>query len=631
MKRPLVYLICSILICSISSSAVQAQVVNFDDTWVEFLGNPKTSNISKLTKPDKRASPEFYLKYCLMYSNTYFCSGDIRNAGKMMLEIKGIGAEQYEKIPRFKEKYDKLNGDFDAYKAVHGLWTRFSKGEAISIEELEKPENARGKAVCEKKTLAKYFQMTANAYYCNGELDKAKGHFENRVLKLAESTTFKVADVTGLPEEVDRSKKIYSTLPKLDKAWATYMEDDKSSGFPDDMPIVECYPIPNMKIFLLRAAEDLCKYGPENYKKIERLLKLNTAEIPEDLDQKIKWLAKEVGGSAEELADLNSAWDKFKAKHSTKTWSEGFPEKDTLLGEEIKLVDFYCDKIAQTKSWVIKGSLNACEKGEAYLEKIAKLKEAHKLNYSKDLACQVQRLEGKVYQCKYWPLVLEARKVTHEERERFGPLAAEMMYEELNGPKLPCETTVEYKPLGYIGVDYVIKVYLCQRINLAKMGDPEFYKKISTWVDTKVLTEYCNTTNWRCKEDFTIYLEGHTDGHPFKPRTYDNKIGIPKNTPYTYHNESDTIEKKLDKVITDKLQNNMELGLARAWTVKKQLDFMKVPISIGCYEHPETEKGGEYRMIQIHLNIKNLLLDYYEKVLKELVEESGIGARPDAC
>jgi hypothetical protein len=609
----------------------QAQLVNFDDTWVEFLSNPKTSNISKLTKPNKASSPEFYLKYCLMYSNTYFCSGDIANAGKMMLEIKGMGKEQYEKIPRFVEKYEKLNEDFDAYKAVHGLWTRFSAGEAISIEELEKEENARGKAVCEKRTLAKYFQMTANAYYCNGELDKAKEHFEGRVLKLAESTTFKVEDVTGLPDEVDRSKKIYTTLPKLDKAWASFLEDEKSVGFPEDMPIVECYSIPNMKIFLLRAAVDVCKYGPENYKKIERLLKSNTHDLPEDVDQKIKWLKKEVESSSEELADLNSAWDKFTKKHTTKTWEEGFPEVDTVLGEEINLVEFYCDKIAQTKSWVIKGSLNACEEGQKHLDLIDELKKKYNLDYPKELACQVQRLRGKVYQCNYWPLVLEARKKTHEERERFGPLAAEMMYEELNGPKLPCETTVEYNPLGYIGVNYVIKVYLCQRINLAKMGDPEFYKKISNWVDEKVLTEYCNTTNWRCKEDFTIYLEGHTDGHPFKPRTYDHKIGIPKNTPYTYHNETDTIEKKLDKVITDKLKNNMELGLARAWTVKKQLDFMKVPISIGCYEHPKEEKGGEYRMIQIHLKINNLLLDFYEKLLNELIEESGIGERPKAC
>ena len=631
MRHYPIYLLSLLLSLSLFLPAGQAQVVNFDNTWEEFLKNPKTVNISKLVKPDKKTEEVFYLKYCLMYANSFFCADNMPEAVKMMTEIKEIGKEQYGQIPMFADKFDKLSEDMEAYGAVHLVWNRFLEKEAISIAELEKEENAKGKAVCEKGTLARYFQMTANAYYCNGELDKAQSHFQDRVLQLVEKTSFQASDVEGLPEEVDKYKKIYAVLPKLTKAWAAYLKEDKTPGFPDDMPIVECYSIPNMKLFLLRAAADLCKYGPENYKKIERLLATNTHELPKDLAEKIEWLKKEVTRSEEELAALDSAWEKFTKKHTTKTWSEEFPEKDTVLGTEIQLVDFYCDKIAQTKSWVIKGSLNACEEGENYLNKIDELKKKHNLTYPEDLACQVKRLQGKVYQCKYWVLVLQARKATHEERERFGPLAAEMMYKELNGPKLPCETTVEYNPLGYIGVNYIIKVYLCERIDLAKMGDPEFYKKISTWVDTKVLTEYCNTTNWRCKEDFTIYLEGHTDGNPFSTRTYDQKLDIPANTPYMYYNEKDTLEKKLDHLITDKLVNNEELGLARAWTVKKQLDFMKVPISVGCYEHPVKEKGGEYRMIQIHLKINNLLLDFYEKLLKELIEKSGIGARPKAC
>ena len=42
------------------------------------------------------------------------------------------------------------------------------------------------------------------------------------------------------------------------------------------------------------------------------------------------------------------------------------------------------------------------------------------------------------------------------------------------------------------------------------------------------------------------------------------------------------------------LKSNMELGIARAWTVKNQLDFMEVPIKIGAFEHqnavPNTHK-----------------------------------------
>ena len=61
------------------------------------------------------------------------------------------------------------------------------------------------------------------------------------------------------------------------------------------------------------------------------------------------------------------------------------------------------------------------------------------------------------------------------------------------------------------------------------------------------------------------------------------------------------------------------------------LNNMKVPIRIGAYEHPSKERGGEFRRVEIHLNITNLLLDFYEKRLRELVEASGIGSRPPKC
>ena len=58
---------------------------------------------------------------------------------------------------------------------------------------------------------------------------------------------------------------------------------------------------------------------------------------------------------------------------------------------------------------------------------------------------------------------------------------------------------------------------------------------------------------------------------------------------------------------------------------------MNVPITVGTFEHPEEEKGGEFRKVDIELNITNLLLDYYEKTLNKLLDESGIGNRPTHC
>ena len=200
----------------------------------------------------------------------------------------------------------------------------------------------------------------------------------------------------------------------------------------------------------------------------------------------------------------------------------------------------------------------------------------------------------------------------------------------LNSDKLPCNTTVQYIPLGNLGIKYTISTFLCQNIDLAKMGDPEYYRKIATWVNTEVLTKYCEA-NMRCKKDFFIYLEGHTDGHPFRGATYKNSLNIPQGTSYTHFLNGQAMDKTTTRTITTSLKNNMELGIARAWTVKQQLDFMGVPISIGAWEHPESEKGGQFRKVEIQLNITNLLLDFYEKRLKELVQKSGIGPRPGDC
>ena len=378
---------------------------------------------------------------------------------------------------------------------------------------------------------------------------------------------------------------------------------------------------------------NFCTKGAQRAQEAQELTEATEETFNNVVMDKLEALQKRVAEAAKDLQDLNSAWSLYTATDQAMEWLEGYPAPDDgTVRDNIRLVQFYCDPIAQTKSWVIKGQLDPCEKGDAYLAKIQTLKKKTGLSYDKDLQCQVDRLKAKAYQCKYWTLVREARRLTHIEREEFGPKSAQVMYGDLNSDKQPCETTVVYEPIGYIGVKYTISPSLCQKVNLARMGDPEYYKKIATWVNTQVLTEYCEA-NMRCKEDFFIYLEGHTDGYRFSGRKYDQSLDIPEGTPYTHFlgqpdGSVDTLQKET-RNITRELKSNMELGIARAWTVKQQLDFMGVPITVGAYEHPENEKGGEYRKIDIELNITNLLLDFYEKTLSELVEESGSGDRPE--
>jgi hypothetical protein len=675
---------------------------------------------------------------------------------------------------------------------VGELWTTFLANKNVGLDDLEKA--VTGRSVCEKGTLAKYFYISAYANYCNGNFANTKVDFENKVISLVEKANFDPKNVEGLPAEIKFMKEIIRVNNLLETAWSQYMKTDVSPGFKDDLEVVKCNVVPNMKIYVLRAMTDVCKNGSEMLKKIKELQKINTQTIPADLQKKIDWLNAEVTKYDGNLAELNRAWQEFvstdkvtgtkykgiycekdaqikayimegtidyctkgeemlseiekiqkefnptldqvtKDKHVklqamvkkekdnvallTKAWDE-FSSKDTnvvntkfpfeycskemlaqayimdgrlgicsigesrlsdllkmkkmgnfegfaattiskfedfeskvneikknnehlnklwstfvsnndTISESYSVAEYYCDKNMQVKSWCLMGHFNTCEQGQQYLTKIDDFTKKHSLKYDAELACRITRLRIKVWDCRYWELVEKAWAMTHAEREDFGPKSALVMHKDLNGPKQVCETKVEYEPLGKIGIKYTVKIFLCQNIDLAKMGDPDYYKKIAKWIDTEVLVKYCSP-DYRCKKDFTIYIEGHTDGNPMALHKYKESFDIPKGTPFTHYiGTKDTLEKVLEKDITFELRTNMELGLGRAWTIKKQLDFMKVPITIGAYEHPKENKGGEFRRMEVELFMPNLLLDFFETRLKELLEASGIGPQPKQC
>ncbi len=150
--------------------AAEAQLVNYEETWQEFLKNPKTSAISKLTEPGKEQEAN-YLKYSLMYANSYFCADDLRQSESML-------------------------------KAMNQRWTDFIGGTAVPQEDLEGGILLGAKSVCEKGTLCKYFYVTAMNYYCEGDLTKSRGHFQNRVQKLVDKTSFEPSQVRGMEERV---------------------------------------------------------------------------------------------------------------------------------------------------------------------------------------------------------------------------------------------------------------------------------------------------------------------------------------------------------------------------------------------------------------------------------------------
>lgn len=776
---------------SVGSLLSQTELSNFENTWQTFIKNPQIVSISELQMPFKTNKPD-YLKYCLMNANSYFCSENLADSKKMMEEIKAIGIEEYSKITGYKNRYEDLGQKIESYYKINALWQRFIPNRNVTSAELESISNA--KMICEKGALCKFFYMSSYAEYCNANYSSSKNFFENRVLIIAEKNgSYDPKNVPALPAEISFMKEIIRVNNILDTAWANYIKTDVSHGFVEELKVVKCNVVPNIKIYILRAMTDICKNGNDMMVKIKELQQMNSVPLPADVQKKLDWLDKEVSKYNGNLSNLNKAWQEFNANikisteyrgiycekdaqiksyiiegtldhcnkgeamlleiakvqkefnptldqntldkiknlenlvnkekehvaQFTKAWEEfkandtlnvntkfpfeycsqemlvqsyimdgrlgicsrgesrlseilkikkmsnfeGFAEitlnkfndfekkvvniksdneqlnklwstfitnKDTIL-EPYTVAARYCDKIMQVKSWCLMGHLNTCAQGQEYLSKIDALQKKENLVYDKELACRVTRLRIKVWDCRYWELVEKAWALTHAEREDFGPKSAKVMYKDLNGPKQVCETKVEYEPLDKIGIKYTIKIYLCQNVDLAKMGDPEYYKKIAKWIDNEVLVKYCSP-DYRCKKDFKLYIEGHTDGNPMTAIRYPESFNIPKGTPYTHFiGTKDTIQKVLDKTITYELKSNMELGLGRAWTVKKQLDFIGAPVTIGAYEHPANEKGGEYRRMEVELYLPNLLLDFFEAKLKELLDASGIGPQPKQC
>ncbi len=56
-----------------------AQFVNFESTWKEFLADPLTVDISEITKPPKDLK-EDYAKFSLMFATVAFCADQISKA-----------------------------------------------------------------------------------------------------------------------------------------------------------------------------------------------------------------------------------------------------------------------------------------------------------------------------------------------------------------------------------------------------------------------------------------------------------------------------------------------------------------------------------------------------------------------
>ena len=163
--------------------------------------------MSALNKPSSLDDPLNYLKYLLMNTNNNFCQSEMATAEKMLVAINDIEVRAHQAIPGFVNKLKDLEAKMKAYHEMDALWKDFLRTQTVDLAKLESVKAA--KTSCEKQTLAKYSYMTVYAYYCQGDIAKAKNILETRTLRLTEKTSLRVEDVEGLGTEVAKMKSLF--------------------------------------------------------------------------------------------------------------------------------------------------------------------------------------------------------------------------------------------------------------------------------------------------------------------------------------------------------------------------------------------------------------------------------------
>ena len=197
-----------------------------------------------------------------------------------------------------------------------------------------------------------------------------------------DKTSFEPKQVKGMEDRVKMMKKLWPAIDKLDTAWETLMNTDKSPGYEEDLPLIECYSIPSMKAYILRAMADICGVGDAMLKKIKALQKTNTHPIPSDVLKKIDWLEKHVSTNNEGLATLNKAWESFIPENKVATIDYGY--------------DFECDREAEIKAQLMDGFKDPCGQGKTALENIEKIRKEHQPSLHKDTEEKLKELKKRI-------------------------------------------------------------------------------------------------------------------------------------------------------------------------------------------------------------------------------------------
>lgn len=355
----------------------QAQPINMEETWKEFLDNKKASSVSQLPEPNKREDPVSYLKYALITGNTYFCGDNLPHAEQMMKDIESIGSTTWNTIPGFDSRYEKFKSDLTAYKQLDKVWRRFRANKnSVSRDEVEQFADAG--RLCEKGTLTKYYYMIAHDYLCDRDLRQARHTYDTKIKRLV-ATTFDPNTVEGLGPEVHKMTQYWTAMDELAPAWEAYSRTNISPGMTNKMPIYSCYIQPNIKAYLLKGMHNICEEGKLMLDKIKLLQRQSDEKIPSDILEKIDELEKRVKAIQTDMVVLNSYWKKFVSDGST-------PQVGGYA------LAYECDREADVKAQLLMGFAQPCINGKEAIENIKRIRREFRPELSSTTAKKIKEL-----------------------------------------------------------------------------------------------------------------------------------------------------------------------------------------------------------------------------------------------
>ena len=551
-------------------------------------------------------------KHRFMLAQAHFCAGDEDKAREdferrvmILAERTSLKIEDVDGLPAEISRFKVI---FKSLTDVNLAWKDFMvTGQSIGFDPTPLEKN------------------------CN-PIPAIKGHILKAASNVCELGTEALVDIDRLRSAASQSlprdvtdkiawlKNQVATydadLALLDRAWKEFMtRDTLRQGI--DYPHELCRAESQIRSWILDGAVDPCNLGQERLERVKQLRAQKNPVLDASTLSGIRKLEQRIQNLDADIRQLDRLWATFIAAD------------DTLNGS-FTLLPSYCDATAQIKAWTMLGHFDPCSAGHTLMGKIVKLRRESGVDLAQDVVCSISRLDAKIWDCRYWELVAEAKRLTEAERNTFGPLSATVMEGELNSGQHPCFTTVSYMPMSFVGIRYLITAELCEQSGDGMIGYPALYRQMVSWVQQEVLGRYCEG-RMRCTEEFYVYAEGHTEGGKFPGARYFKDLDIPIKTPYLKNDEKESVTLGTRKAITTELKSNHDLAVARAWAAKEELEGFGVDVIIGTWEHSKYETGQEFKVVKVELNLVNLLMDFYEKTLARLLQESGIGERPDAC